>query len=353
MAQKTPPLNARGVYQLQAPWSAPSQVIYTCKAIRSFEDIYDLGHDVYEEYYQPMGIDQATFAADAQNNPNIITLIADTTNASELFGGAAIIYVPDTYILAYPQMGDVAYMHMALGIDLGPLPDYLDLSFLKTQVANVVSDVIGVVAPALVVKEFRIPSTGHVSAAARDVLEAARLGAITLRTTDHARIAQLEADKTALQAQITTLLSILGTSGLWPPVPLGSDSIVQKALLARLSDATPSANYTLGVPTVDTGTYNTKIDVTGVTPNGLENTVTLHYNRLDITILLGSASVNITTAEFTAAGSDAMAAINTKYNLALTTADYTVTNPSAGVYLFTTQASSQGWNGANLTVNVV
>ena len=52
--KNTPPLRARGRYVLRNPWVANPGKLYTNMAIRTFEDVYELGTDVYETYYVPM-----------------------------------------------------------------------------------------------------------------------------------------------------------------------------------------------------------------------------------------------------------------------------------------------------------
>ncbi len=417
MPQLTPPMNTRGTYQLLQPWVAPAQVIYTSKAIRSFADIYDDGIDVYTTYYQPLGLTQAQFQLDVVANANIITLIADSSDPNTLFGGSYIIYVPDTYIQAYPTTDNIPYSRMALCVDLGALPDYLDLTALQAQVTNTVSDTIGVVAPNLNVYLYKAPSTGTVTGTQNNVLEAARLAAITNRTTDYALNKQLTTQVANLQQQITTLTNLLATTGLWPPQPYSSLTILQDNLFKafNIANTTPSltlgtpstggvvapydtvvtltgnsgatmlsgtanlsykaadiislkqylvtamnvnlqpAIFSLGVPAVlaSNPNFNTSVTITGNGP--LSGTLTLNYNRLDLTTFLGTITVSSTATALAAmpAGTTvagAMQLLNSLKNLVLTTADYTVTNPSTGVYTFTPVTSSVGWMGTALTL---
>ncbi len=413
MPQLTPPMNARGTYQLTQPWIAPAQVIYTCKAIRSFTDIYDDGVDVYATYYQPVGLTQAQFQLDVVANANIITLIADSSDPNTLFGGSYIIYVPDTYILAYPSTSNVPYSRMALCVDLGPLPDYVDLTALQAQVTNTVSDTIGVVAPNLNIYTYKAPSTGTVTGTQNNVLEAARLAAVTNRTTDYALNKQLTTQIANLQQQISTLTNLLGSTGLWPPKPYSSLSILQDNLFKafNLGSATPSltastptagtapydsvvtltgssgsamlsgtmnlsykaadiinlqqyliavmnvnlqpAMFSLGIPAVlnNNASFNTTVSITGNGP--LSGSITFNYNRLDLTVFLGTNTVTSTAAALAAMPggatvTGAMQLLNSLKNLSLTTTDYAVTSASAGVYTFTPVASSLGWYGTAL-----
>lgn len=205
MSLKTPALHAAGLYQLRTPWSVPANVVYECIAIRDFKDYVQKGEDVYTTFYQPMGLSEAQYQADRALGANIITL-ASPSNPT--------IYVPDTYIEAYPFLGDIKYSHVVLSVSLGVVPDKMDLTFVRSQVAAVVSDTIGVVPT---VNVAVAPSTGLVTQAQHQVLETARNAAITNRKTDRARLIELQALVDAQQQRIAGLEQIIIDAGLLPP----------------------------------------------------------------------------------------------------------------------------------------
>lgn len=212
MAKKTPPLLAKGRYTLVAPWIANPNMLYTCMAIRAFEDIYKLGYDVQTIYYHSRGLVDGsiitspafTFAAERAKQPNIITLVGDD---------GSVIYVPDTFIASYPNLSEVKYSHMVLSVSLGALPDYLDLNAVKAAVSGLVAQTTGVTPTVL---EHRVPSTENPTAGQHETLEVTRLSAITLLETDHAKVLRLQSEKTLLQAKINTLVQILQTNNLLP-----------------------------------------------------------------------------------------------------------------------------------------
>jgi hypothetical protein len=192
MSLMTPLLHAKGVYEVSAPWTIAPGIIYECIAIRSFVDLQKLGEDVFDLYYNPQGLDQIRYETDRILNANIITLISPTHPT---------IYVPDTFITKYPELNGVKYNRLVLSIDLGPLPDYEDLTFLKNQLQGVVSDVIGVVAE---VKVHIAPSTGVVSQSDHTAAQNARQAAITARDTDYAKLLETESLVTDLRTQLTS-----------------------------------------------------------------------------------------------------------------------------------------------------
>lgn len=215
MAKKTPPILTKGRYTLISPWAASPTVFYTCVAIRSFDDIYKLGQDVQTIFYKSKGLEDGSiltspafsFATEKTLKPNIITLLGED---------GSVIYVPDTFIASYPNMTEMEYAHMVLSVSLGALPNYLDLTAVKTAVAGVVSQFIGVAPPTLVVNEHRAPATNNPTAAEHETLEVARLSAITNVETDHAKVIRLENEKAILQAQINTLIATLKANHIPP-----------------------------------------------------------------------------------------------------------------------------------------
>lgn len=212
MAKKTPPLLAKGRYTLRTPWSANPLVLYTCKAIRTFDDIYKLGIDVQKTYYIPMGLSDGSiitspafsFQTEKAQQPNIITLHGDD---------GSVIYVPDTFIESYPNMAEVRYSRMVLSIDLGALPDYLDLTAIKTAVSNLVAQTSGVVAQVI---EHRAAATENPTALQHEILETNRLAAITLIETDHARALRMQVERDAVQAKLNALIAACQANGTLP-----------------------------------------------------------------------------------------------------------------------------------------
>lgn len=192
MPNKTPPLNAAGVYTLIAPWATTENTTYTCIAIRSYQDLLQHGVDIVSTYYTPNGLGVTQYQADLAAGANLITLVS---------ANQPTIYVPDTYIQAYPDLSNVAYSNVILSCQLGPLPDTLDLSYLMQQLAALVSDTIGIEPT---VNMHVSPSTQVVTATQAASMETARQAAITNRTTDRAQVLELQAQLAAANQLIAT-----------------------------------------------------------------------------------------------------------------------------------------------------
>lgn len=204
MSSTIPPIGTKGRYSLTNPWTTDPGTIYICSAIRYFVDIENLGIDVYENYYAPMDLDKSIFEEDRKNDVAIVTLTSETT---------APIYVPSSYIAAYPDLSHRNYHHVVLSASLGPLPDYIDLTFLQNQVAIVVSDTIGLEPT---VQLSVAPMTDTVTPEQHDLLEIAREAAIENRTTAHAKVLELSQTKSQLEQRLAIMEQILRDNNLIP-----------------------------------------------------------------------------------------------------------------------------------------
>lgn len=207
MAKMTPPLNTKGRFVTQSPWELSGSLIYECIAIRSFEDIYKLGIDVYDTYYVPMGLVNSptfTFSDEKAVKANIITLKGSD---------GSMVYIPDTYIRSYPNAGQVKYNHVILSASLGTLPEYLDLTPLHREIENLVGGKVGMTVK---VKEVIAPTNDQPSDELHETLEASRIGSIRSFENDYTRLKKEEAKNVLLQEKINSMIAILKANGLLP-----------------------------------------------------------------------------------------------------------------------------------------
>lgn len=210
MAKYTPTLYASGKYEVLSPWSLKPNAIYTCIAIRSFNDLYKLNKDVYSTIYVPMGLVDKTvdanssfdFDAEAAQQPNIITLQDASGN---------VIYVPDTYIKSYPLSSDVTYEHIVLSVSLGALPSTIDLTEVRNVVADAATRWSGVSA---VVMEHRAVSTEQPSFEEAQSAETARVNNVRDKLTPTEQIVQLNETIARQQDQIETLMKVITANNL-------------------------------------------------------------------------------------------------------------------------------------------
>lgn len=202
----TPSIGASGVFVLKLPWLADANTTYEVIAVRSFEDIYKAGDDVYPIYYKPMGLVDGVagfnFKTEVAQKPNIITL--QGSNGS-------IVYVPDTYIIHSPTLGNVKYQHVVITASLGALPEHVDLSILRDDVQNIIESRIGA---ATEVKIMTAPSSNQPTAEQHEALEAARLGSITEYENDYTRIKRQQNHIDKLAVKVTAMTRVLKHNNL-------------------------------------------------------------------------------------------------------------------------------------------
>lgn len=191
--QLTPPMYARGNYRLKSPFKVDEAAVYTTNAIRSFAECELKGLRVYDEVYKPKGIDEATYLADARAGINIVALFSD--NGPD-------IYVPDSYIISYPNMGEAIPQRLLLSVDLGFITSHWNDAYLLNAISDICSDVVG---GSPKVKIHVVPITGMPSNDDVKALEALRTDAVQTRTTDYAKNKELSNTNALLNDKVKSL----------------------------------------------------------------------------------------------------------------------------------------------------
>lgn len=197
-----PPIGTSGIYALAAPFNTdllPSTT-YRCDAARRFSDFLELGTDPFEEFYVPKGLTQEQYQQDVANQIVIISLVSASNHW---------VHVPSSYILSLPDINGIPYTVTILGMEMGAIPNYFDLTGLKAALADLAHATIGI-RPAI--KEAVISAVERVSQADHDVLEAARQQAITNSVTDRARLIALQQQYDTLKGQYDQLEAYVKTT---------------------------------------------------------------------------------------------------------------------------------------------
>lgn len=205
--QLIPDLGLAGVYTLKTPFAElmSPNVTYTCKGIRGLDDIVAEGLDPQEIYYTAHGIADSVYQSDLKDNVKIISLQSGVGNW---------LYVPSSYILAYPNNNGVKYYAVMLGVSLGALPENFNLSAYKELVSNLTIDSIGVTPT---IKEVIISAATNVDYASHALIATSRANKITLIQSDAAKNAKLTADITVCRNKITELENYIKTYTLAHP----------------------------------------------------------------------------------------------------------------------------------------
>lgn len=204
----TPPLYAKGLYEVSTPWELPPPARdYVCTAIRGFEDFYVLGEDPFDLFYAPLNVDRNRFDEDAANSASIITL--------ESVDGEVVMYIPDTFILSYPDQNTVPYADLVLQFKLSKLPEYYDVSAIVDDIQELIDTRVGNTNNENSVDIF--PIQEYVSLADSHSLEAARKAAITDTDTWYSKYLKEKEINENLQAEIAIYQQALEDNGIVGP----------------------------------------------------------------------------------------------------------------------------------------
>lgn len=191
--QLTPPIYATGRYTVAAPFELVEGADYTCHAIRTFDDCHLRNMDVYAEVYAKNDIERSKYLDDEKAGINIITLMSE---------GNPTIYIPDSYITSYPNMGEAIPQRLIVSVDLGIISSHWNEQYLLTQMENLASDVIGGNPTA---RLHSTPVTGRASAEDVKALNAIRENSIVTRTSDYAKSQTLEKQNSLLNDKVKSL----------------------------------------------------------------------------------------------------------------------------------------------------
>lgn len=190
-----PLIGDSGIYTLKEPYNVlvTPQVIYTCRSIRSMNDIAASGVSVFEKYYQSLGISENIYLQDAANNVSIIGLQAGT---------GEWIYVPQTYILKPPITSGVKYSSIVLGIGLGAIPDEMNLEDLTATIKEIVLSSIGIDSK---IKAVLVSQPAFISHDKHERLETARQAKIQMDDSLYSKVKQLQNENALLATKIKEL----------------------------------------------------------------------------------------------------------------------------------------------------
>ncbi len=182
--RQTPQITSEGLFVLRAPFAAllKANTIYTVEAIRSFQELHLLNSDIFKEYYDPLGLTESEYKDDAAADVFIITLTAKIPFSDSGDATESVIYVPDSYILKYPDGNAINYYNFILAIELGPLPEWFETSQLSDDIRDLVKAKTGLYIGEPTQPEVKIFKNSHpsvVSANDSVVLEQARIALVT------------------------------------------------------------------------------------------------------------------------------------------------------------------------------
>lgn len=187
-----PALQAAGLYRLKAPFDtllAPN-IRYTCDGIRTLQSLSADGEDAFELVYAPVALSRAEMLADIEADAVIVTLKASD---------AQRVNVPSTYILGMPDSTGIPYLGFYMALDLGTLPEGINLDYVSERVVGVVRETIGVITKVDLIattNPMRLTQDQH------KVVEATRELRITETESDYAKFLRVQKENQQLRDKV-------------------------------------------------------------------------------------------------------------------------------------------------------
>lgn len=203
---KTPPINASGVYSLYAPYdmytATPGSNIFKCEAIAGFEALEKKFENVKELYYYPAFTPteaNGIYTTDREMGINIITLMRPNGD---------VIYVPSSYIESYPGEPGINYGRIIISVDLGPLPADFPVGDLAADMVEMAESIVG---NSNMTSAIHVaPMRGFVTASDEKTNASNRLDATLNAITPTLQRLTTQQNLTAANSKITALEELLG-----------------------------------------------------------------------------------------------------------------------------------------------
>lgn len=195
MAYFTPTIGQAGLYELAGPFhqALTPGVSYTCRSLRTINDVVASGIDVWQVYYEKPGVSIEAYQADLINNVCIVGLQG---------GVGDWVYVPASHIVRAPELSGVNHSPLMLGVYLGMIDDNVNLDAVTEAIKGAVQAYIGtsadikpvIVGPSVLLSEEQMLTVARIRAAAMKNKE-----------TDFVRAQRLEVENTKLKATVEAL----------------------------------------------------------------------------------------------------------------------------------------------------
>lgn len=185
-----PTIGSSGYFRLKAPLSTLiiENEVYTCRAIRTLNDYLANNEDPLTDVYKNYGLSDAEYQTDIASNASIVSLQSDSGHW---------LYIPARYIDSYPLTNGIPYRTVMIGISLPSLPVDKDISYVGTDLTNLIKDRLGVTP---VIKQVETSRPVLVDKATHDQLTAERALVAKVGETDSSRYQKLMVDfNTALR----------------------------------------------------------------------------------------------------------------------------------------------------------
>jgi hypothetical protein len=196
MAYITPPLYMVGAITLAAPFTnaVVPNLPYKLISIRSLTEIIHNGQNPFEQYYQLFNVSEEKYNQDVLAGVSILTFQASS---------GTLVEVPNSYLTSLPSAGGIPYTNYLVAVDLGLLPDSLDLAYFTSKVQQLAHDVMGM--QNAETKIVAASDTIYMSQEDSKAVETARLAVMATVETDYALYLREKALRASAEQKIAIL----------------------------------------------------------------------------------------------------------------------------------------------------
>ena len=193
-----PHIGSKGKYILKAPWEAKVDLIYRCERVSSILD-FKLSEevDVLKSLYLDKGLTKEDYENAIRDNIKIVTLKS---------GSKFRIDLPDNYIEKFPDQGFVPYQQQIISINLGLLPNDINLSNALEKIKGLIGDTLNINVEPLI---HKYESERFIDWATHEEMEKTRESGIKDFITNWEKIRRLEDENDALSAAVIELEAAL------------------------------------------------------------------------------------------------------------------------------------------------
>jgi len=203
-----PQLNTYGLFTALAPFTLQT-VNYKVSQLQTFDSLVKEGVNIFNTYYTPNGLTNTNYETDYNNGEVIVTLTSTESPT---------VSIPSSYLNNAPIEVAVQYNRMVISIDLGNLPEMVNVDALLPELQNLATDWVGQTAT---MRLHQIPLIGDVSYSQYLNKEAVRIAAINKQPTFYTAMIAADTQLQAAREKIANLEAAL----------IAANTIIQNAHL--------------------------------------------------------------------------------------------------------------------------
>lgn len=202
----TPDIGSSGKYTYKAPYDTlgNNQTEFRCMSIKTLVDCISSGEDPFKKYYEPYKLTQQDYKKDLLEGASIIGLQSTV---------GQWLYIPNSYLLSFPDVSGVRYVTMVLAANIGAIPETMNLDILISEIEDVVMSRLGItpeVRPVITSQPALIGYADH------SKMENARLNAVSQEPPAVKLVVDLKIQISNLIAQNKALSEFIKSRNLIP-----------------------------------------------------------------------------------------------------------------------------------------